>query len=610
MYPNSHLDPHTFHEVCWKPDVSLLTQDQIMYMETEHDQGKVQSVIDLVAFKKAALKVLEVNLDESDPSSLWFANRGPCRSAYEEYALLVQNAKALVQLEQQFGEEDGATFSLLQSGEPKLGLSTDSVYDLLIVKVSDELSTLDTDEVIATLKPILSQEATILRLKTTTPSAPAGQTSESNGDLSDPLSNASSATPTTPSQDSDVEKDEPTRASSVLSSSAWDKELATKMFNAASDIDMDSSLTFHDQELAATACLSRPVSAVTEPQTSKPLIVTQFSEGLSIRLPPTLEKALTKANWEISYQTWPLQDPQDGSVVLVLDELLKPVLRNINTSNWEQLKSLVNSHLPTLWVTKGAQGLVTNPENSMVHGLFRTARQEDPSLQLFTLDVGSSTSPASTAAIDTVLRLIKAGSSSETEYMERDGIIHVQRIMPDDLVNSFRHAEEYGFETVTKKFHGTEVQLKLYAERLGTLNSLTWNEVEQEQPELLPSQIEVEVMAVGVNFKDVAITMGIVPDNEYNIGFESAGFVKRLGSDVTNFNVGDRVCMLKAGCYANRVRVAAARCHIIPDTMSFEEAATIPSVYLCSLYAMYHLGCLKEGQVRYVNFYELYTNFC
>ena len=103
-------------------------------------------------------------------------------------------------------------------------------------------------------------------------------------------------------------------------------------------------------------------------------------------------------------------------------------------------------------------------------------------------------------------------------------------------------------------------------------------------------------MAVGVNFKDVAITMGIVPDDEHNIGFECAGVVKRLGRGVTRFSVGDRVCMLKAGSYCNRVRVATDRCHVIPPSMNFEEAATIPSVYLCSLYAMYHLGNLKEGQ--------------
>ena len=58
--------------------------------------------------------------------------------------------------------------------------------------------------------------------------------------------------------------------------------------------------------------------------------------------------------------------------------------------------------------------------------------------------------------------------------------------------------------------------------------------------------------------------------------------------------------MLKGGSYANRVRTHVDRCHKIPDSMSFEEAATLPSVYLCSLYSMYHMANLKEGQVRSV----------
>ncbi|KAL8638174.1 MAG: hypothetical protein Q9226_009021, partial [Calogaya cf. arnoldii] len=61
-------------------------------------------------------------------------------------------------------------------------------------------------------------------------------------------------------------------------------------------------------------------------------------------------------------------------------------------------------------------------------------------------------------------------------------------------------------------------------------------------------------MAVGVNFKDVVIIIGIVPDDEFNIGFECAGVVKRIEPGVTKFKLGDRVCMLKAGSYMNRIR--------------------------------------------------------
>ncbi|KAL8910070.1 MAG: hypothetical protein Q9171_004624 [Xanthocarpia ochracea] len=215
---------------------------------------------------------------------------------------------------------------------------------------------------------------------------------------------------------------------------------------------------------------------------------------------------------------------------------------------------------------------------------------------LTTLDVQSSTSPATAQAIEQVLGLLKHNATVETEYMERNGVLRVSRIMPDTSLNAFRNAEEDGLEPIVKGFHETEAQVQLRAERLGTLQSLQWCETKVCETPLAAGNIEVEVMAVGVNFKDVAITMGIVPDDEYNIGFECAGVVKQLGPGVTRLSVGDRVCMLKAGSYCNRVRVTTDRFHVIPASMSFEEAATIPSVYLCSLYAMYHLGNLKESQ--------------
>lgn len=92
--------------------------------------------------------------------------------------------------------------------------------------------------------------------------------------------------------------------------------------------------------------------------------------------------------------------------------------------------------------------------------------------------------------------------------------------------------------------------------------------------------------------------MGIVPENEYTIGCECAGFIKRLAPGVTKFKVGDRVACMRSGTYVNRVQCPYERVHIIPDSMSFEDAATIPLVYLTAIYSLYHLGNLREGQVR------------
>lgn len=90
--------------------------------------------------------------------------------------------------------------------------------------------------------------------------------------------------------------------------------------------------------------------------------------------------------------------------------------------------------------------------------------------------------------------------------------------------------------------------------------------------------------------------MGIVPENEHTIGCECAGYVKRLAPGVTKFKIGDRVACMSHGTYVNRLQCPAERVHVIPESMSYEDAATIPLVYLTAIYSLYHLGNLKEGQ--------------
>lgn len=97
--------------------------------------------------------------------------------------------------------------------------------------------------------------------------------------------------------------------------------------------------------------------------------------------------------------------------------------------------------------------------------------------------------------------------------------------------------------------------------------------------------------------QDVATTMGIVPENEYTIGCECAGVIKRIAPGINKFSIGDRVVCMRSGTYVNRVQCPADRVHVIPDNMSFEDASTIPLVYLTAIYALYHLGNLREGQV-------------
>ena len=63
--------------------------------------------------------------------------------------------------------------------------------------------------------------------------------------------------------------------------------------------------------------------------------------------------------------------------------------------------------------------------------------------------------------------------------------------------------------------------------------------------------------------------MSIVPENEYLLGLEGAGIVRRVGEG-TDYKIGERVAVLRNGTFANRIQVPTERTHRIPDSLSFE----------------------------------------
>ncbi|ROW17236.1 hypothetical protein VPNG_01222 [Cytospora leucostoma] len=227
------------------------------------------------------------------------------------------------------------------------------------------------------------------------------------------------------------------------------------------------------------------------------------------------------------------------------------------------LKKPLGSGKLILWVTKGAHtDRVSDHEKAMVQGLFRVARRENPGARLTTLDVQSPSSPAAHWAIDRVLRKILSGGVLDDEYAERDGLLLV----------------------------------RLQADKKGSLESLEWCKTIIGEVPVESGNVDIQVMAMGVKSKDVATTMGIVPEDEHMIGCECAGYVRRVGPGVTGFKVGDRVVAQTNGTYVNHLQVVTDRVYAIPESMSFEDAATIPLVYLTAIYSLCHLGDLQEGQ--------------
>ncbi|MFH8702051.1 type I polyketide synthase, partial [Streptomyces chartreusis] len=118
-----------------------------------------------------------------------------------------------------------------------------------------------------------------------------------------------------------------------------------------------------------------------------------------------------------------------------------------------------------------------------------------------------------------------------------------------------------------------------------------------EEPRALgPSEVRVAVRAAGVNFRDVLNVLGTYPGDAGRFGHEGAGVVVELGPEVTGLAVGDRVMGLFDGAFGPQAVSDARLLARVPDGWSFEQAASVPIVFLTAYYALVDLAGLKQGE--------------
>ena len=84
-----------------------------------------------------------------------------------------------------------------------------------------------------------------------------------------------------------------------------------------------------------------------------------------------------------------------------------------------------------------------------------------------------------------------------------------------------------------------------------------------------------------------------------DFGFEGAGVVTRVGSGVQHLAVGDRVAFSSTGCFSMSQTMPEIYCTMIHESLTFEEAATMPCVFGTAMYGLVDLARLEAEQVRF-----------
>jgi phthiocerol/phenolphthiocerol synthesis type-I polyketide synthase C len=137
--------------------------------------------------------------------------------------------------------------------------------------------------------------------------------------------------------------------------------------------------------------------------------------------------------------------------------------------------------------------------------------------------------------------------------------------------------------------------------RLTAGQRLIWQPIERRAPG--HDEVEIEVAATGLNFRDLMFMLGLLPDDSLEGGFagptlglECAGTVLATGDGVKVVKPGDRVMAFAPSAFSTHATVPAAYVAPIPDMMSLEAAATIPVAFLTAYYALVTLAKLRRNE--------------
>jgi len=112
------------------------------------------------------------------------------------------------------------------------------------------------------------------------------------------------------------------------------------------------------------------------------------------------------------------------------------------------------------------------------------------------------------------------------------------------------------------------------------------------------NEVTVAVKAVGLNFADIFAMFGLysaTPEGVFTPGLEYAGVIEKIGPDVQEFKVGDRIMgVTRFGGYTTRLNMDEGHILPLPDDWTFEEGAAYLVQVLTAYYGLKNLGAIRD----------------
>jgi acyl transferase domain-containing protein/NADPH:quinone reductase-like Zn-dependent oxidoreductase/SAM-dependent methyltransferase len=279
--------------------------------------------------------------------------------------------------------------------------------------------------------------------------------------------------------------------------------------------------------------------------------------------------------------------PKDHDFLALLD-IQQPFFEDISEETLQHFQQFVSDigDNAVVWITGATQIDCEDPRFAQSVGAARSIRSE-LSVDFATCEIDNVDFNLS-KIVDVFEKFLRCRQDEtqkpDYEFAISKGMVHTGRFYPFNLSQELQ-------KPVTTFEQQSELDLTI--QEYGRLGTLQWTS--RPHRAVGNDEVEIDIQAVGMNFKDVLIAMGIVGSTSGTFGLEGSGIVRKIGSDVTDVAIGDRVFALGPGCFSTSQVVLASRCVKIPDDLSFEDAATMPCVFITVIYSLLYIGRLEKG---------------
>lgn len=282
----------------------------------------------------------------------------------------------------------------------------------------------------------------------------------------------------------------------------------------------------------------------------------------------------------------------------VTDHLCLSAADPTTAAAWQGSRSAANRHLDLiqailgrstdadarLWiVTRGGQRVQDDetaviPAQAALSGLVRSLGLEHPELRPVLIDLD----PVEPDPVGTLVAALD-DAAGEPILAARHGSRLAPRLIPAPAETPAELPARFRLAPATR----------------GSLERFQFDPAPASRLEA--GQVEIAVLAVGLNFKDVLNALDLYPGNPGPLGGECAGVVTAVGAGVTGLPVGTRVLAVAGGSFASHVVADRRFVRPLPAGVDAVRGAAFPIAYLTAAYCLDHLARLQPSDTVLVH---------